>query len=734
MIVQFLDNSDDYQKIFGIEIIFKIFSIKFEDDSGFKINSEYKNCLTLPTFIWEKIINLTNHFNYKVGLFAMYIVQVVAPRDVIENLTNSKLNKLNLNTKDSSSFSNLRFSIEPLDIDTKNFPDFFMNDEEIEFLHIFIRDKIIYESKSKNIEKGNECVETAIEEIEEKSEAILNKIDEVNDVDIGKIPEFNEDKGKGQEIIKDSQKNKPKLEITNNQKMSPHNPSNKVKYKCSPRDLDKEEILSLEDLGVVEVEDEIFDNFDDDNIPVLKNTYSRKKGSSEKLKTNQTTNNLLMSDHVKKDQTTQNNKNKEKERYIEKKENFNNEKKDIDMAYTIPQAPKTLKINVLENNPPNNYLPNTATKRVFDVMNSINAQNNPYSNSNQNQSNKNILVVDENSIVEKQIKKSILTFIKYLENVRPQNGLRPATPPLKEENSNRKASAEKQIVSKTNILDNHDFFPSDIVEDQLLTSPFSSINKYEDINLPLAMDSKKNKSDLSRDKKYEIKSMEELFLEDEELKETRPIDVINKDYDDFIVEPDNLKMKEQLGGYDEEILSSFENLNLEDFKNLGNPVEDEIILDDNFNFVNSMNKFNQLANKTDHPILDQINEYLIKGNSYYRTNNQIEFNNNLDDVLTNPYFSDRNDEIKIEDYDQEVAALDILENEYNSNPLNEELENTNKNNRYEEDKSIHADDKILKVNNFYFGELDNSNDVEGNDVVGDVHSLHSNETLPVNFL
>jgi hypothetical protein len=282
-----------------------------------------------------------------------------------------------------------------------------------------------------------------------------------------------------------------------------------------------------------------------------------------------------------------------------------------------------------------------------------------------------------------------------------------------------------------NNVDNNDIFPNEPIEDDLLLSPFSSNNKYEDINLPLAMDSKKNQDDVSRDKKYEIKSMEELFLEDEEIKETRPIDVINKDYDDFMAEPVNIKMKESLGGYDEEILSSFENLNLEDFKNMGSPIEDDIIIDDNFNFVNSMNKFNQMVNNTDHPILDQINEYLVKGNSYYGAKNPIDFNNNLDDVISNPYFTERNDEIKIEDYDQEIAALDILVNEYNSNPLNEELDNINKNNRYEEDKSIHTDDKIIKVNNFYFGELDNSNDVEGNDVVGDVHSLHSNETLPV---
>jgi hypothetical protein len=59
----------------------------------------------------------------------------------------------------------------------------------------------------------------------------------------------------------------------------------------------RDENISLEELGVFEAEDEIFENFDEENIPVIKNVYKRKKGSAEKLKTNQNTRNLLMSNH-----------------------------------------------------------------------------------------------------------------------------------------------------------------------------------------------------------------------------------------------------------------------------------------------------------------------------------------------------------------------------------------------------------------------------------------------------
>ena len=308
---------------------------------------------------------------------------------------------------------------------------------------------------------------------------------------------------------------------------------------------------------------------------------------------------------------------------------------------------------------------------------------------------------------------------------------------LKESKTNRKTSLEDQNyinpnlnTIKININDN--LQPSNQIEDDLLSPPYIK-NKYEDPIMPLSNDNRKKKVTSNNDKKYEIKSMEELFLEEEEMKETRPVDVINKDYDDFLVDTANVNVniKESHGGYDEEILSSFENLNLEDFKNNVNAVEDEILIDDNFNFVNSITKFNPKLSNNENPIIDDINEYLVKGISYYGAKNPIDYNNNIDDVLGNQYFRKRSLELKIEDYDQEVATLDILENKYNSNSVVENLENLSKNNRYVEEKSVHADDKIIKVNNFYFGDLDNSHDLEGNDVVGDVNSIHSNDSLPV---
>ena len=48
-------------------------------------------------------------------------------------------------------------------------------------------------------------------------------------------------------------------------------------------------------MGVFEADDDVFDDFDEENIPVIKNIYKRKKGSAEKLKTNQGIRTLLNS-------------------------------------------------------------------------------------------------------------------------------------------------------------------------------------------------------------------------------------------------------------------------------------------------------------------------------------------------------------------------------------------------------------------------------------------------------
>ncbi|MCQ2821151.1 MAG: hypothetical protein MJ252_28155, partial [archaeon] len=74
--------------------------------------------------------------------------------------------------------------------------------------------------------------------------------------------------------------------------------NNKPKPNRNTSQKDDDDDLSLEDLGVVEVGDDVFEDFDDKNIPILKNNCVRSKGFAAKLKTNQNSRSLLMSEHM----------------------------------------------------------------------------------------------------------------------------------------------------------------------------------------------------------------------------------------------------------------------------------------------------------------------------------------------------------------------------------------------------------------------------------------------------
>ena len=405
----------------------KFFHIKFEDN----FKQIYNNIsLNLPNVIWDKLFKFVDCFNYKIGIFAVFLIQTVSPREYIDNLVNFKIN-------DNKSINNDLVTIIPRE------SNYWMNENEIENLFVFIRDKVIFDIKIKNtVEKDNF---PSIVTNYEKSDKIENlKIDEIMDQNDLKESELFES-GKLQDF-----------------------------------QMRKDENISLEELGVFEVEDEIFENFDEDNIPVIKNIYKRKKGSAEKLKTNQTTRNLLMS-------------------------NLNKQSKDENINYD---------------------------NMHFDQ-----------------------------SIPETQIRKSI--FLINLGNIRPQNGLRPATPPLKQ--THKKFNQDTQIKEK-------------------------------------------------EDKKYEINSMEELFLNDEEKK-----DVINQE---------DIILSDEKDYNDELILNSFENLNLEDFKNP--------------NFNSFKGKISEL---------EHINEYIIKTNEY-PDNIKIEDYN---------YECEENDDIEIDDISDDNR---IIENNF----------------------------------------------------------------------
>ena len=104
------------------------------------------------------------------------------------------------------------------------------------------------------------------EEIEEENEE-----DEIIDSDELIQKEINKNKNENDknEISKNNFQNNENL----------NNKNNRIKT-IESLTKDDDDNLTLEDLGVVEVDDNIFDNFDEANIPVLKRNRERCKGYS----------------------------------------------------------------------------------------------------------------------------------------------------------------------------------------------------------------------------------------------------------------------------------------------------------------------------------------------------------------------------------------------------------------------------------------------------------------------
>jgi len=201
----------------------------------------------LPKEIWLKVINLINDLNYKISLFSYYIIQLLEPREEItffefENYNNtsnknpsvkfikgtsddkfhlklkSSKEKESLSGKETNNKStnrlikmktNSKRTLKNNMENSNNIGDFIaknrrqlklqlLNEEELERLHLLIRDKIILETKNKTLENNNNgdnyyLSQNTINEMRIKSpKSPKNQnIDEINDyMDLVKIPEL----------------------------------------------------------------------------------------------------------------------------------------------------------------------------------------------------------------------------------------------------------------------------------------------------------------------------------------------------------------------------------------------------------------------------------------------------------------------------------------------------------------------------------------------------------------
>ena len=171
-------------------------------------------------------------------------------------------------------------------------------------------------------------------------------------------------------------------------------------------DLDKnEDDLSLEELGVKEVDDDIFgENFDESKVPILKKNNVRCKGYAAKFKTNQNSRPLLMSEHVRENRSKNSNNDSNNNLNIENNNINNNDN-----------------ININNNN--NNI-----------IKNNIPLQ----------EKGKEKTESDFNDVPDLTQKKK---------NIRPLNGFRPATPPLKDAFIQQNSSSNHKF---NNVINNNE--------------------------------------------------------------------------------------------------------------------------------------------------------------------------------------------------------------------------------------------------------------------------------------
>jgi hypothetical protein len=357
-------------------------------------------------------MKLTDHYNYKISLFAVYVIQILSPREEIRKLIKGRMDTLKsiednifLEKSDSDFVELVEFE--------NNVENFFMSEEKLEQLHKFIQEKIIYDYKVKNtLEKNNICTlhTNFNNEYEHENEIMINKVDEINDyIDFIKIPELNDDQ---------CEENYQNLDVEEMNQISQeprqniysHNKPLNKNYENSDN---KEDLLSLEDLGVFEAEDEIFDNFDEENIPVIKNLYRRKKGSAEKLKTNQNARNLLMSSHIKKEE-------RREYEYTDRDMNSNtnfNTNRNSQQYLNIQQQTQQ---HVLSNLAVNNYQATQNHNPLSNKKLSSNSKlahivtqeyDNPQNFIKDEESKNGVLCLDEDLLPDMQLKKSKFTYL-----------------------------------------------------------------------------------------------------------------------------------------------------------------------------------------------------------------------------------------------------------------------------------------------------------------------------------
>ena len=470
-------------KIIGVEMILKLFNIKFNLNNIskiYKININEVNQNIIPnnynltkeeiiliksniseifknnifsnffTF-FGKFIKLLDYENYQIFFLIEFLLNLIIPIE-------------------------LRESFEPI-IQSLNINYVWMdNNDDLIDLFNFIKEKIINSRNMGNENTANNTILGGInlDDDKEKDDEFVEKdiiVDEVNDEndlenDFNNFNEYQEQEIKKQEIniiqqdgndivnhinnINSIDGREILTNLVNNGNISPevldiiysntsnidnNNNKNEIENNINNNNIkNDDDDLSLEDLGVKEVDDDIFgENFDESKVPILKKNNVRCKGYAAKFKTNQNSRALLMSEHVRGNNSNSNsnsesNNNNSINNNIDSNINNNNNlSNNINNKMFFPEN------NQIENNSNNNIILN------------INKNNNIiYGNNN--------LIINESEEKEKTESdfNDAPDLTQKKKNIRPLNGFRPATPPLKDAYTQQNSSNNTNILNIVN--------------------------------------------------------------------------------------------------------------------------------------------------------------------------------------------------------------------------------------------------------------------------------------------
>ena len=497
-----------YMKIFGVEMILKLFNIKFNlnnislinkinnnnnnnneinqniNQNNYNLTKEeivsiksnmnelFKNNIFKDFFnFFGKLIKLLDNDNYQIFFLVEFILNLIIPKESRE-----------------------RF--EPI-IKSLNINYVWMdNNDDLIDLYNFIKEKIINNRtiSNENNTNNSDLIGINLDEDNEKDDGFVEKdiiVDEVNDEndldnDFNNYNEYQEQEYKKEEIniiqqvnnlngndivnqinnINNMDGREILTNLVNNGNISPevldiiysntnnmdngntnininNNIDNNINNINNINNNNKNNInkddddLSLEDLGVKEVDDDIFgENFDESKVPILKKNNVRCKGYAAKFKTNQNSRALLMSEHVR-GNNSNNNSNSDC--------NYNNS-----INNNIIVDNNINNINNNANNNINNIINYPENKQAID-SNSNNILINLNKNNNIVYGNNNVIL---NKSEEKEKTESDFNDAPDLtqkkKNIRPLNGFRPATPPIKDAYTQQNSTSNNNIINLIN--------------------------------------------------------------------------------------------------------------------------------------------------------------------------------------------------------------------------------------------------------------------------------------------